>query len=309
MGGKQEVGGLRWKIWLLELRAPFFAASVLPVLLGTAAAHGDGVPIHLAYFLLALLGAVSLHGGTNVLNDYFDYRSGNDLLYREQKNPPFDGGSPFLIQGILKPEQVYRFAISLFGIGGAIGLFLAYQRGWPLLALGLLGLFCGYFYVEPRLNLAGRGWGELAVGLSFGPLSVLGAYFVQAQRFAFPPLMASLPLGILITNVLFLNQFPDLEADQEVGKTHWVVRLGRKRATRVFAFLSLSVYLLIALGVAVRLLPTLSLLGLLTFPLSLKVLSILRRHYGESRRLRPAQALTILNHLLTGLLLTLAYLI
>jgi 1,4-dihydroxy-2-naphthoate octaprenyltransferase len=282
---------------------------VLPVLLGTAAAYGEGVRIHLSLFLLTLIGAVSLHGGTNVLNDYFDYQSGNDLLYREQKNPPFDGGSPFLIQGSLKPEEVYRVAISLFASGAVIGLWLAFQRGWPILVLGLVGLFSGYFYVEPRLNLAGRGWGELAVGMCFGPLSVLGAYFVQAQRFAPSPLIASLPLGLLIANVLFLNQFPDLEADREVRKTHWVVRLGRGKATRVFVLLSFSVYLLICLGTLVRLLPLPSLLGLATLPLSLKALSVVRRHHSDSPRLRPAQALTILNHLLTGLLLCLAYLI
>jgi len=299
----------RLKIWLLELRAPFFTAAILPVLLGTAAAYWERVEIHLSYFLLALVGAVALHGGTNVLNDYFDYRSGNDLLYREQKNPPFDGGSPFLIQGILRPEAVHRVGILLLGVGAAIGLLLAYQRGWPILILGLLGVFSSYFYVEPRLNLAGRGLGEFAVGLCFGPLSVCGAYFVQTRRFAVSPLVASLPLGLLIANVLFLNQFPDLEADRDVGKTHWVVRLGREKAFRVFLFSSLSVYLLIAWGTAVGLLPSLSLLALLTLPLSLRVLALVKRYYSDSPRLRPAQALTILNHLLTGLLLCLAYLL
>jgi len=299
----------RLKIWILELRAPFFTAAILPVLLGTAAAHWERVEIHLSYFLLALVGTVLLHGGTNVLNDYFDYRSGNDLLYREQKNPPFDGGSPFLVQGILSPEAVYRGGILLLGAGAAIGLLLAYQRGWPIFILGLLGVFSSYFYVEPRLNLAGRGLGELAVGLCFGPLSVCGAYFVQAQRFAASPLIASLPLGLLIANVLFLNQFPDLEADRDVGKTHWVVRLGREKAFRVFVLSSLLVYLLIALGAGVRVLPYFSLLAFLTLPLSLKALALAKRHYLDSPRLRPAQALTTLNHLLTGLLLCLAYLL
>jgi 1,4-dihydroxy-2-naphthoate octaprenyltransferase len=209
----------------------------------------------------------------------------------------------------LRPEAVYRVGILLLGVGAAIGLLLAYQRGWPILILGLLGVFSSYFYVEPRLNLAGRGLGEFAVGLCFGPLSVCGAYFVQTRRFAVSPLVASLPLGLLIANVLFLNQFPDLEADRDVGKTHWVVRLGREKAFRVFLFSSLSVYLLIAWGTAVGLLPSLALLALLTSPLSLRVLALVKRYYSDSPRLRPAQALTILNHLLTGLLLCLAYLL
>jgi len=303
------MGESRLKIWLLELRPPFLTASALPVLLGTAAAYGEGQGIHLSYFLLALLGAVLLHCGTNVLNDYFDFESGNDLLYREQKNPPFDGGSPFLVQGVLKPQEVYRAGITLLTAGATIGLLLTLLRGWPLLIIGVLGVFCGYFYVEPRLNLAGRGWGELAVGFCFGPLSVAGAYFVQTQRFALSPLFASLPLGLLITNVLFINQFPDMEADREVGKTHWVVRMGRERATWTFSLMSLSVYLLIVLGFALGWLPPFSLLGLLTLPLSLRVLSWTRRYYSDPPRLKPAQGLTILNHLLTALLLCLAYLL
>jgi len=256
-----------------------------------------------------LVAAICLHGGTNVLNDYFDYRSGTDQLFREQKNFPFDGGSPFLVQAVLTPDQVYRYALGLFGLGAAIGLLLIILRGWPLLLLGILGIFFGYCYVEPRVNLAARGWGELAVGLSFGPLSVMGAYFVQAQRFDLLPFLASLPLGVLITNVLFLNQFPDLEADREAGKTHWVVRLGRKRSARAFEFLSLFAYLLLILGVLARYLPPASLGALITLPLSLASLHLVHRYHGEPRRLKPAQALTILNHLLTGLLLTLSLLL
>jgi len=297
------------KIWILELRVPFLSASVVPVLLGTAAALAQGVPLRPTYFLLALVAAICLHGGTNVLNDYFDYRSGTDQLFREQKNFPFDGGSPFLVQAVLTPDQVYRYALGLFGLGAAIGLLLIILRGWPLLLLGILGIFFGYCYVEPRVNLAARGWGELAVGLSFGPLSVMGAYFVQAQRFDLLPFLASLPLGVLITNVLFLNQFPDLEADREAGKTHWVVRLGRKRSARVFEFLSLFAYLLLILGVLARYLPPASLGALITLPLSLASLHLVHRYHGEPRRLKPAQALTILNHLLTGLLLTLSLLL
>jgi len=115
-----------------------------------------------------------------------------------------------------------------------------------------------YFYVEPRVRLASRGLGELLTGLCFGPLVVLGTYYVQTQEISFAAFMAGVPVGFLIANVLFINQFPDKEADQAVGKTHWVVRLGKKKAAEVFVILVSAVYASVALGVLMGILPKIS---------------------------------------------------
>lgn len=294
------------KIWLAELRAPFFTASFVPVILGAVLAWHETHSFNLLYFLLTLLGVLALHAATNTLNDYFDYRSGNDLLNREA-NRPFDGGSPFLLDGRLSADAVYRFGCGALLLGIAIGLFLVLRRGWWILPLGVIGVGTAYFYVEPRVRLASRGLGELLTGLCFGPLVVIGTYYVQAQEFSYGALMAGIPVGFLITNVLFINQFPDREADRAVGKSHWVVRLGKKRAAKVFVLLVSAVYASVALGVLMGILPKVSLITFFTIPISLKGVLVTLREYDHSPNLRPVQALTILTHLSTGLLLSLSF--
>jgi 1,4-dihydroxy-2-naphthoate octaprenyltransferase len=294
------------KIWLAELRAPFFTASFVPVILGAVMAWHGTHSFDLFYFILTLIGVLALHAATNTLNDYFDYRSGNDLINREA-NRPFDGGSPFIVEGRLQAESVYRFGVSALLLGVGIGLFLAWKRGWPIVPLGLIGVGTAYFYVEPRVKLAARGLGEMLTGLCFGPLVVIGAYYVQAQSLSSGALVAGIPVGFLITNVLFINQFPDREADLTVGKNHWVVRLGKKRAMKVFVVMVSAVYISVALGVLMKILPVFSLITFCTIPISLKGVMVALREYENSPKLRPAQALTIFSHASTGLLLSLSF--
>jgi 1,4-dihydroxy-2-naphthoate octaprenyltransferase len=294
------------KIWLTELRIPFFTASLVPVILGGVMAWHETRSFDLFYLMLTLIGVLALHAATNTLNDYFDYRSGNDLLNREA-NRPFDGGSPFLVDGRLDAEAVYRFGYSALLVGIGIGLFLAYRKGWWILPLGLIGVGTAYFYVEPRVRLASRGVGELFTGLCFGPLVVVGTYYVQVQEISSGALMAGIPVGFLITNVLFINQFPDREADRAVGKNHWVVRLGKKKAAKVFVLLVSAVYASVAIGILMGILPLLSLITFCTIPISLKCVLVTLREYNFSPKLKPVQALTILSHLSTGLLLSLSF--
>jgi len=294
------------KIWLAELRTPFFTASFVPVILGAVIAWHQTASFDLLYFSFTLIGVLALHAATNTLNDYFDYRSGNDLLNREA-NRPFDGGSPFLVDGRLKAKSVYRFGVSALLLGIGIGLFLSIKKGWLILPLGVIGVGTAYFYVEPRVRLASRGLGELLCGLCFGPLVVIGTYYVQAPKVSVEALIAGIPIGFLITNVLFINQFPDREADRAVGKNHWVVRLGKKKAAKVYVLLVSAVYISVAAGVLMGVLPKISLIAFCTIPLSLKGVLITLREYDHSPKLRPAQALTILSHLTTGLLLSLSF--
>ncbi len=294
------------KIWLAEMRAPFFTASFVPVILGAVMAWHEKHIFDLFYFALTLVGVLALHTATNTLNDYFDYRSGNDLINREA-NRPFDGGSPFIVGGQLRAESVYRFGASALLLGIGIGLFLAWMKGWLILPLGLVGVGSAYFYVEPRVKLASRGLGEFLTGFCFGPLVVIGTYYVQVQSISLGALMAGIPVGILITNVLFINQFPDREADLAVGKNHWVVRLGKKKAVKVYVLLVSAVYLSVALGVLLKILPVFSLITFGTIPISLKGVLVALREYENSPKLKPAQALTILSHASTGLLLSLSF--
>ena len=294
------------KIWLAEMRAPFFTASFVPVILWAVMAWHENHSFDLLGFILTMIGVLALHTATNTLNDYFDYRSGNDLINQEA-NRPFDGGSPFIVNGRLRAESVYRFGVGALMLGIGIGLFLSWMKGWLIIPLGLVGVGSAYFYVEPRVKLASRGLGEFLTGFCFGPLVVIGTYYVQVQSISLGAMMAGIPVGILITNVLFINQFPDREADLAVGKNHWVVRLGKKKAVKVYVLLVSAVYLSVAFGVFMKILPVFSLITFGTIPISLKGVMVALREYENSPKLKPAQALTILSHASTGLLLSLSF--
>ena len=289
-------------------RAPFFTAAMAPVLLGGVIAWQEGY-LHVGSFLLTLVGAVAIHGGLNIGNDYFDHLSGNDEINRELT--PFSGGSRVIQEGILTARQVLIWSLSFFAVGIAVGIYLVAARGLPVLWLGLAGVFLAFFSSAPpiQLNYVGHGLGELAVGIGFGPLIVLGAYYVQAQRLTFEALWASLPVGLLIAAVLYINEFPDYEADKAAGKRTLVVLQGRGRAVWGYIVLVVLSYVVVVVGVALRILPIPLLLSFLSAPIAYRAIGGVTRFHSDTPKLIPSQAATIQLHLMTSLLLSLGYLV
>lgn len=295
-------------LWIVKLRAPFFTADLVPVCLGVAIAWARTGAFNLWYFLLTLIGAVCLNAGTNMTNDYFDHTWGSDEVNTEFANP-FTGGSRLIQMGLVKPKEMLWQGIALFVVGSLIGIFLAFTRSWAVLWLGIIGVFSGYFYTAPPFRLARTGLGELAIGLNFGPLMVLGAYVVQTKTLGWEPVIASLPVMLLIALVLWINQFQDMRADAAVGKNHLVVRLGRQRAATVYGALLALTFLSIVLGVALGGVTPFALMGLLTLPVAVKAYRVARVHYDHPSELVPANAAAIQIHLLTGLLIALGYVV
>jgi len=298
----------KMKTWLAEVRAPFFTATVVPVLLGAVIAWARTGAFHLGYFVLAMVGALLLHTGTNVANDYFDHRSGTDDLNVEFVRP-FTGGSRMIQDGLLTPREVLSGALAAFALACVIGLYLAYVRGPLILVLGVFGIFSGFFYTAPPFNLVSRGIGEFFIGLNFGVLMTLGSYFVQTGYLAWEPVVASIPVGLLIAGVLYINEFQDAPADGAVGKDHLVVRLGRKRAALGYAILMGGTYAVIVLAALLRITSPFTLIALATLPVAVRAVSVARAHYDEYLKLVPANAGTVFVHLLTGLLLSAGYLL
>jgi len=302
---KSESKTVRFLVWVKALRAPFFTAVLIPVFLGTTVAWFSFGAFNPTYFVLSLIGTVCVNAGTNLANDYFDYKSGCDLVDTDFSSP-FSGGSGLLPRGVLSPRKVYIASLISFVFAGLIGVFLALTRGWVIVVLGLIGVFSGYFYTT---QIAPLGIGELIVGLNCGPLVVIGSYYVQTQTIALEPIVASIPVGILILEVLWINEIPDYYADAKAGKKTLVTRIGTKRAADVYGVLMFSTYAAILLGVSLSLMPVLTLLSFLTAPLAIRAVYVARRNYGDPRKLIPANAGTVLVHLFTGLLLCIAYVI
>jgi len=293
-------------VWVREVRLPFMTAAVVPVFLGAAVALYDTGRFSPTLFILTLLGAVLAHAGANMANDYWDSRSGNDDINRWRS--PFNGGTGLIQEGVLRPRHVHLAALTALGAAAAVGFYLSTVKGTAVLVLTLVGGVSAYFYTADPFHLAYHGLGEIMVGASFGPLLVAGADLVQAGSVSARAVAAAVPVGMLIAAVLYINQFPDYEADRAVGKAHWVVRLGTRRALPGLAGLLVGAYLAVGAGVAAGLLPWPTLAAVLTAPLSAKALSVAWRHHDQPVQLRPANALVIQTHLLTGLLLVAGFL-
>lgn len=300
--------GVKVKIWIKEVRAPFFSAVIIPVLLGTAIAANHGVEIGWLNFILTLIGAVCIHAGINVANDYFDHINGTDDL-NEDFVSPFTGGSRVIQDGLLRPKEVLTGAFVFLAIGCLIGLYLSYVKGPVILLIGVFGILTGYFYSAPPFQLVNHGLGEFIIAIDFGILTTLGAYYVQTQQLSLAPVVASIPISILIAMVLFINEFQDYRADKKVGKNQWVVRLGRQKASLFYAVIMLLTYLSIILGVVFNITPMFTLLGLLTLPICVKAIKTARSFFDDPFKLTPANATTVQLHILTGVLMTLGYLL
>jgi 1,4-dihydroxy-2-naphthoate octaprenyltransferase len=264
----------------------------------------EGGQFHWGWFLLTLVGAVAAHAGANSLNDYFDHLYGNDEAHPAPT--PFSGGSRVIQDGLLSARQVLLVSVVSFGIMTVCGLILSAARGWPILVMGVIGLAVAVGY-NARLAYWGRGLGEFLVGLGFGPLMVLGAYYVQAQTISTAAVWASVPVAFLIAEVLYVNEFPDVVADTAVRKRTMVAWLGPEAAVPGYAVLLVGTYLVILLGAVVSVLPWAVLIALLTLPLALRGIRGVREHFEDIPKLLPTNALTIQVHLVTGLLLSLAF--
>ncbi len=298
---KGGTGGI--SVWLRELRAPFFTASIVPVILGTVVAWYYFGYFSLWIFLLALAVTVCLHAGTNVINDYFDYKSGCDVINKDYI-PMFSGGSRLLVEGVLRPRSVYGFAIGFFALGIVSSLLLYFIRGIIVLGIVGLGVITGYTYTR---HLATHGVGELCVGLDFGPIAVVGSYFVQTAVIDFNPIWASIPVGLMIANILWINEVPDIKADAKAGKRTLVARMGKSRAVQSFKVILFLTYFWVIVAVLLGLLPLLTLITLLTIPLSVKAVRSADDHVRKGQPLVPANATMVQIHLVTGLLLSLAF--
>lgn len=299
---------ITWKVWARVMRVKFFLAGIPSVFLGAALAYylvGKFDPL---YFFLTLIGVVLAMIGCYTFNEYFDFKSGVDVVIRKEDITPFSAGSRVLPEALLAPLLVLKAGITAWIIAFIIASYLALVRGWLVIPFALAGFFTGALYTLPPFKWAYRGLGEFFIGLTYGPLITFGSYYVQALDVPVHAIiLPSLVPGFLITSVIWINEFPDYFADKGVGKRNMVVRLGRKRASRVYAFLISATYVAALLGVLSRLSPITALIVLTTIPVAYKSAVIALRKYDDSQGLIPAMSGTILLFALSTFLLAGGY--
>jgi 1,4-dihydroxy-2-naphthoate octaprenyltransferase len=293
-------------LFLRATRLPFLTATFVPILLGIAVAGWtNGFSWWLA--LLTVIGGACIHLGLNVANDVFDTTSGADAA---NVNPTqFSGGSRVVHYGLLSLREIALLSFGFYAVGIAIGIGLAAARGWDLLWVGVAGALVSLFYTAPPLRLVHRGLGEIAVFLGFGPIMVLGAYFVQAREYDLEPLLASIPVGILIALVLYVNEVPDRPADAAAGKRTLPVRLSKDAVTGGYAAAVAVAFGAIVVFAVAGWIVRPAIIAVAAAPLALPVYRALREFYEQPYALMPAMAKNIQLHLATGVLLILGYVI
>jgi len=292
---------MKLKVWFAETRPQFLLLSVVLAFLGNAIAWHDGF-FHLGYALLAFLGLLLCHIGVNVLNDYFDYKSGIDL---KTKRTPFSGGSGILPAAQMTLRQVFWLGMGSFLLAVPIGVYFVIVAGWALLPLLLVAAFCTLLYTPLLTRL---GWPEWAPGAGMGTLPVLGTYFIQVTDYTGAAIIAAVPSGILVHNLLLLNEFPDIPADREAGRRTLPITIGKNGAWLIYSVLTIGVYIWIAYWVAVGEMPLFALIALLTLPFALKAIWGGRK-YNDMSQLVPAMANNIMVVLLTQFLLGVGYIL
>ncbi len=292
------------KIWLMQIRLPFLVLAPISVLVGVSVAVYESYPINALYLALAFVGALLAHIAVNVLNEYFDYKSGVDF---KTVRTPFSGGSGVLVEGLLNPRSVYIFGLACIAAMIAIGGYFYYVHGPAIIPLGALGIVTIYFYTthitrSPLLCV-------IAPGLGFGPLMVMGTYFALTGTYSLAAGLASIVPFFLVSNLLLLNQFPDVEADASAARRHLPIVIGRKGSSDVYALLLLAAYVALVVSVLVGVLPYMALFGLLTLPLGLMAVKGARKYYDEIENLLPVMGRNVLLTLLLPLLMAIGIII
>jgi len=232
---------------------------------GTAAAARV---VDLDWCWLAVLGIAlfCMEVAKNAWGDIYDYDSGTDLAVRPEDRTNFSGGKRVLVDGLLSRRQTWAVAL-LFGAAGiSLGAAIVFLREPAVFWLGAVGLALGWSYHGPPLQLAYRGFGELDVVLCYGPVIALSTYVILTGHYAAAPVWLSLPLGIFTAAFLWVNEFPDYEADRGAGKYNLVARLGKQRAARLLPLIYLAGFALLLLLPRVAGLPAATALGLLALP-------------------------------------------
>ena len=290
--------------YFLATRPAFLTVTFFACLIGLATAYAGGVALVPATAAATVLFALVAHAGINVLNDYYDALNGTDDVNTERIFP-FTGGSRFIQNGVLSRRETALYGAALLLVVIAAGLWLTAASAAGLIWIGATGLFIGWTYSAPPLKLNSRGWGELGVWAGFA-LIAIGADFVQRGHFSTAPLVAVTSYALLVTNVLFINQFPDHKADEAAGKHHLVVRLGPLRARWAYVLIAMAAYGWLVGAVLTGALPWLALAALAPVVLSARAARDVVHLAATPRDLAPAIQQTIGAASLHGLLMSAA---
>ena len=292
------------KYILGPMKLPFLILTPMCILVGISTAMWSGARVSAMSIVLIVIGAVCSHISVNALNEYHDFKSGLD---ERTERTPFSGGSGALQE---RPDTApYALATGIISLllCFAIGMYFVFTVGILLLPLGLLGIALIVFYTQwitkrPLICL-------IAPGLAFGPLMVLGTHFVLTGSYQWTAFLASLVPGFLVSDLLLLNQFPDMDADKTVGRKHLVILLGRKNVARIYIFFLAASYMPIILGYALGIFPPHVLIALATIIIAVQTSRGVLKYSDEMKSLVPYLGKNVIINLATPALFAIGLMI
>lgn len=288
--------------FLVITRASFLPLTVVIVSAGLAAASYTHRVFNPFDALLAMIGALLTHASVNVFNNYFDYRSRVD---EKTMKTPFSGGVDILVEGKMKPRAALGIGLAcLFG-AALIGIYFLTRMLYPLLPILVYGLIaiCLYTPVLSKIHALS----EIVAGSGFGFMG-LGVYVTQTGVIDGTGISILVPVSILVALLLFLNEFPDADADKTAGRRHLVILLGRKRSAWIYVGGLVATYASIIASVAAQVAPVTALISLITIPIAYKAGRIALKNYDQVPKLVPALASNVMFILGTILLIAVGFL-
>ena len=287
--------------WFRVIRVKFLLASVIAVCLGLAINWWQNQTVDITYGILTFVGVLALHASVDLLNDYWDFKRNIDTKTQRTK---FSGGTGVLPEGLLKPNDVYKAGIVFLIIGSAVGGYFIFEKGITIAIILAFAIISIYFY---STRIVDSGLGEIFVAIK-GAMIVLGTSFVQTSHITIEPILGGIIVGVLSSLVLFVNSFPDFDADKAGGRKTLVIMLGKKKAASVVWVFPIVAYGIIVSGILTHILPILSLITLLTIPLLMKSGLRLKQNFDNLDKIVPTMGSFVSYSRITGLLLVLSFL-
>ncbi|HEQ79111.1 MAG TPA: prenyltransferase [Euryarchaeota archaeon] len=288
--------------WWQAFRYHFVPPSLMPAVLGTAVAFYQTGYVDIIAYLLVIIGVTVNHIALNMTDDYYDFLASVDRAKNRESNP-YSGGSGTLTGGSISPSAMRNVFLFGYIVTVIIGVILTAWKGWGVMAFGLFGLACSFFYTAPPIKYGYHGLGEISQMVNFSLTIGLGAYYVQTGTVSLLAAFALLPLGFVMFSMIIINEIPDIKEDRFGKKNNLVVTFGTKKGTTFFT---------VGLGLALLFLFIIPLLdtkaiivlfALALFPMGIMAVRGLAKNGHDSKRLSPYNLLTIQIHNLLGMIL------
>jgi 1,4-dihydroxy-2-naphthoate octaprenyltransferase len=273
----------------------FLFAGLLPFFLGQAVAYGLNRSIDSSVFWWGLSGIFSVLAAVELFNEYFDAKAGGDRIFSQRR--------------VRIPNYFYGLGILALCFAFSVGLYLARQKGWPVLVFCFFGFMGAYFYVGPPIRWAYRGLGEILIGFCYGPFMVMGSYYIQTQRLDFVPFFVSLIIGLSVFCLAVLNEIPDYYQDVLVGKRNLVVRFGKEKAIILLKAGLATVFMLLAVGIGLGVIAALAIIALVTVPFLFKALRIAQNNYDNPPAFLFAINTMVITHVVLVVVLAISFLL